>query len=273
MQKDNKELASKIHWDAVNAKNSTIWNALSNCWLLRSYYHFSLFHFLDKIFKDAKFKTSEKKLIEIGCAPGNYLVKFNKEFGFNVFGIEYSKDGYGKTIKNLKQYGIATDDIFLEDFFNDDFIDEREDSFDVVFSGGFIEHFDDPKKIIMRQLKLLNNGGYLICVIPNVKNINAFIASDELIKKHNTEIMDLEVFRGLFKNLNVQIEMCDYFGGIFNAGLFNKKNKFFKYLLVCILFLQRITLDNLQKVLFLCFGADFSNKYSSPSLLCIAKKK
>lgn len=251
MKQNNKVLASKSHWDIVNARNSKSWNVLSNSKLLRSYYHFYLFQVLYGIFKKHEFDCKGKKIIEIGCAPGNYLVKFNKEFGFNVSGIEYSQDGYEKTVQNLEQYGIATNDIFLEDFFNDDFISERENSFDIVFSGGFIEHYDDPKKIIIRQLKLVNYGGYLICVIPNVKHVNAFFADSELLSKHNTEIMDLEVFRGLFENLNdVKIEMCDYFGGIFNAGLFNKKNKFLKYLLIIILFLQRLILDNLQKLFF-----------------------
>lgn len=268
----NRELSDKTHWDSVSGGNFRLWNALSNSKLMSGYGHFALISILTDIFSDDGMKKQGNKLIEIGCAPGNYLIKFKKSFNFDVFGVEYSETGYKKTIQNLKDYSIPEKNIILGDFFDEKFLSNNLDAYDVLFSAGFIEHFEKPKDVVERMLKLVKKGGFVVCLIPNGKRINAFFADKKLLEIHNLSIMELDKFRQLFEFTDTKIKYCDFFGGLFNVGLFNKKNRAAKFMVMLLLVIQRIFIDNLQKVVYLVTKKDLTNKYSSPYLLCVLKK-
>ena len=51
-------------------------------------------------------KNKKLKMIEIGCAPGKYLIELNQHFGYIPFGVEYSKEGIELTKKNFSMAGI-----------------------------------------------------------------------------------------------------------------------------------------------------------------------
>lgn len=44
-----------------------------------------------------------------------------------------------------------------------------DNSFDFVFSGNAFEHFYDPKKCILEMVRVINPGGYVILVAPNLE--------------------------------------------------------------------------------------------------------
>jgi predicted SAM-dependent methyltransferase len=39
----------------------------------------------------------------------------------------------------------------------------------VVLSAGFVEHFDKPELVFEKHCDLLQNGGFLIIVLPNLR--------------------------------------------------------------------------------------------------------
>ena len=43
-------------------------------------------------------------------------------------------------------------------------------SFDIVYSMGLIEHFENPTEVIDEHIRLLNKEGFLIILIPNFNN-------------------------------------------------------------------------------------------------------
>ena len=80
--------------------------------------------------------------IEIGCVPGNYMVYLAQEFGYRVSGVDYS-DKLPYARENLKFNGIEAE-LFNCDFFQ--FRPARR--YDLVFSSGFVEHFDDYELVV-----------------------------------------------------------------------------------------------------------------------------
>lgn len=266
--KPRDNLVEKKHWDDIYTGNFNFSSRVSNSKLFQSYYHFALFSIISRFLR----KDEIKSVIEVGCAPGNYLVKFKKYFGLVAYGLEYSKKGYQKTVKNLEKYGIPSENIFLNDFFDDDFLAKNKEKYDVAFSTGFIEHFDHPEDVVLRHGDLIRPGGLVICLIPNKRYLNAFFTSKKSLALHNREIMSKKELGNIFKKSSFLVLYCNYFGGIFNVGLFQAKNPIVKIVHNIVFIFQRIFLDILQKIYFKLTRKDLVSKFSSPSLICIAKK-
>ncbi len=264
----NKKKSKKEHWQKIHRKNNYLINAISNFKVLQGYCHFVLSKIVNRFWS-----KNYKNFIEIGCAPGNYLIKFKKYFNIDVFGVEYSEEGYHKTLENIKNYGISASNIALDDFFNSNFLENNKEKYNIVFSSGFIEHFDNPDYVIEKQKLLLKSSGLIICIIPNVKFINKLLAGNKLLEIHNQKIMDIKTYKSIFEKCNLKIEYCDYFGGLINFGLFGNKKGTSKAIFAFLFFIQRLFIDNIQKIIFLLTKKDLTSKFTSPSLICIARKK
>ncbi len=165
-----------------------------------------------------KYIRKKDRVLEIGSGPGRNLVIINKMIGSRVFGIENNPSRYNENLRIFKENNIPTSRIFNEDFEKY----HTKDKYDVVFSSGFIEHFSNPADIIIKQLKLVKNGGILICLIPNFTGLNYQIQDKidkKILEKHNTAIMNLEKFKNLFKDL--EDLYCGYCG-FFSFRIFSK---------------------------------------------------
>jgi 2-polyprenyl-3-methyl-5-hydroxy-6-metoxy-1,4-benzoquinol methylase len=101
------------------------------------------------------------RLLEIGAARGGFL-NVMKDRGWHVDGVEISKDAVGLA-KEI--YGI---DLFLgiyQDF-------QPKEKFDVICMYQTLEHVPDPKQILEKSYRLLNEGGLLIVEVPNIKGFD-----------------------------------------------------------------------------------------------------
>jgi len=164
-------------------------------------------------------------VVEIGSAPGEHLVRLSETFGLIPFGIEYSDEGVQVNRSLFKERGLDPDNVLAMDFFADDCLDRYREHFDVVVSRGFIEHFDEPGKVIDRHLELLKPGGLLVVTIPNLRGLNHALTRlfhPELIPMHNLEIMAKVPFLQLFDAGKVRPLVCAYVG-TFSFYLFSVK--------------------------------------------------
>lgn len=107
--------------------------------------------------------------LEIGCIPGDWLVYFHKEYGYKVNGIDYS-DAISLTRATCELNEVSAT-IWHEDVFKFQF----PTLFDVVFSQGFIEHFNNWQEALNVHLRWLKPGGYLIIAIPNITGIHKLL--------------------------------------------------------------------------------------------------
>jgi len=114
-----------------------------------------------------KYQKSDKQylVIELGCGGSSYLPYLNNKYkNLKLFGIDKSPNGCKLTIKIIDG-GLSSANIVCGDVLQPPF---KSNKFDIVFSVGLIEHFDDNKEVIERHVDLLKPGGLLICFIPNI---------------------------------------------------------------------------------------------------------
>lgn len=267
------KLAKKEYWDSIYKDNfdkkGKNFFSIKN-WVKTQTRDYSNFLIWESILVDILPFDKNLKIIEIGCAPGKYLINFNKIFGYEPFGVEYSENGAEITRKNFSNNNIKESNIILADFFDNEFQKNNYGKYDLVFSRGFIEHFDNVEKVINLHKNMVKNDGYIIVMIPNLKGLNGFLArflNKKSYDLHNIEIMDKNIFSKLFSNNGLEEIYCDYVG-LFSFGLFNT-DKTWKYYLYRLFLLIQRPFD----LLFRIFRLEFvKSKYSSPYLVFIGRK-
>ena len=111
-------------------------------------------------------KSGERySIIELGCGGSSYLPYLVKKYNnLQIFGIDNSLRGCKLAVIGIDG-GLSSVNIVCGDIFQCPLTSEK---FDIVFSVGLIEHFNDPCKVIEKHVDLLKPGGLLICVVPNV---------------------------------------------------------------------------------------------------------
>lgn len=150
-----------------------------------------------------------KRVLEIGCAGGEYLCYLAKQFRFIPFGVDYS-DEIRKTAELFEFNGLPRPTLYQEDLFKW----QPGGLFDVVCSFGFIEHFEDPRMVIRKHLELLAPGGKLIITLPHFAHLQYFfhwLIDRENLAIHNTRTMRLSVLRRALANLPVAIDHLNYY--------------------------------------------------------------
>jgi len=209
----------------------------------------------------------DKTVVEIGCAPGKWLVMFNKELGYKIAGFEYCEPAFDKTLENLEINEIGKEDIELElvDFLHANF----NKTYDVVVSLGFIEHFDEIENIFTKHYELLNDSGYLVIGIPNFRGLNFHIQKlidkfieQKIIPNHNLKAMNPQIMDSFAKRLKLEKVFSAYVGG-FEPGLFNGT--------VVKPWILKKVLFALIRVCNLIFGS-LNSRFSSGYIMCIYKK-
>ncbi len=165
------------------------------------------------------------RALEVGCAPGRYLVRLRRVFGFEPFGVEYTAEGAEAARRLFVAEGLPPENILQEDFFSEDFARRHRSAFDVVISRGFIEHFADPADAVRRHADLLKEGGCLVVSIPCLRGMNYGLSRlfhKETLDMHNLDIMRKEPFAALFGGMGLAPLFCGYYG-TFDFSLFNTK--------------------------------------------------
>jgi SAM-dependent methyltransferase len=209
-------------------------------------------------------KKGDSSILEIGCARAKQLIYFAKEFGYRVWGIELSEPGAELARKNLSLAGVKGT-ILCEDMLNTSL---PEESFDVVYSMGLVEHFDNPEEAIDAHSKLLKNGGTMIITVPNFRNsiylsgCRLFGVRDWILKMHNLDTMDRGWWLEVMERKGLEIVYLDYFGNLdfsLSFGLFTLKPILYVMLA-------------LNQVIGYATYFMVSSRYLSPYLVIIARK-
>jgi 2-polyprenyl-3-methyl-5-hydroxy-6-metoxy-1,4-benzoquinol methylase len=136
------------------------------------------------------------RVLELGCAPGKILAWVAARLGANVAGLDYSEQGMGWARALFDALRIPAD-LRCEDVFATTF---EPGSFDLVYSSGLIEHFDDPRAIVRAHVTLVKPGGRAIIAIPDYGGIYGRLQrwlDPANLALHNVRIMSPEALRGL----------------------------------------------------------------------------
>jgi len=149
-----------------------------------------------------RFLPREKDLtaLEIGGAEGEYLLYMARMYGYKAHSLDYSSAGNEQTLATFRKAGLPVT-VYERDLFADN---SDLPLFDLVFSLGFIEHFDNTAQVVEHHLKLVKPGGMLLIGVPNYAGIYKYVLqrlAPSIYTTHNVSSMNLsnwKIFTGKF---------------------------------------------------------------------------
>ena len=198
------ELTEQQHWDDY-------WDSIELPAIIEKSNNNLLLNEELKVF-DKYLPKKKLSVLEIGGAPGQYLAYLHKQFGYDVHCLDYSPIGCRKTEENFKLLNIPIK-VYQRDIFSDQ---PDMPLFDIVFSMGLIEHFEDVPDILKRHLDLLKPGGILMLGLPNFRGINNIFLkrlAPELLSQHNLQTMDIRTWANFENEFKLETIFKGYIGG------------------------------------------------------------
>ena len=158
----------------------------------------------------------DKRMIEVGCCPGKWMINFHETYGYKVSGVDYLPVGIEHTQRNLSLNGVECEDLFCRNILEF----ETKKRYDVVFSVGFVEHFTDVNPILEKHLYLTAPGGIIIVGLPRfysviyiLQSIFDAVSQNKILPKHNLDAMNLYVLRDFATSRSLRILFLGYIGG------------------------------------------------------------
>ena len=153
---------------------------------------------------------NHKSFIEIGGFPGTMSAYFHQKYGCSVslldFYIDEEMVRETERVNDIKPDTIAC---IEQDFFNF----STDGKYDIVFSLGFIEHFNDTRDVILRHVDLLASGGLLLIVLPNLLGLNGWIQrrfDKENYDAHNLKSMEIDRLKKIMATFSLKDLRVEY---------------------------------------------------------------
>lgn len=153
--------------------------------------------------------SSSSTVIELGGAPGGYLAYFARHGLFPV-ALEQSEVGCAKTLENWRLLGIQGTVI------HGDIFQPTTTRYDIVYSLGLIEHFDDLNDVVGHHLKFLKPGGTIVLGCPNFRGVYRrplHWLAPERLRVHNLSTMKAKNWDGFESAFGLTRLFRGYVGG------------------------------------------------------------
>ena len=232
-------------------------------------------HRLHELFTRAfsDMQTQNKNILEIGCARSVWLPYFSKQFGFNVFGIDYSEIGCREAKQILEDEGVQGVVVQADFLFPPDTMFSK---FDVVVSLGVIEHNNDPSYLVKMIAQYVKPGGIVFTAIPNFIGLVGFFHKQINRPVYNVHFpMDVALLKQIHQQAGLKILKCEYFM-FTNFSVINLRGLARDSILWVIKKLGRNFLLSLTVLCWLFEKYTHytipSNWITSPYIYCLAKK-
>jgi 2-polyprenyl-3-methyl-5-hydroxy-6-metoxy-1,4-benzoquinol methylase len=120
----------------------------------------------------AKFLVPNMKLLEVGCAHGEFLEKIQKQKKVHVVGLELNNTA----VCLARKKGL---EVFAE--LVEDHAKNHYEEYDVVCSYQVLEHITDIHTFIEGSLQCLKKDGLLIIGVPNNSSFVRWYADEDLL--------------------------------------------------------------------------------------------
>jgi len=109
-----------------------------------------------------------KKVLDVGCASGNFGAMLKDLFRCEVWGIEPHKNS-----AEIAQHQL---DHVINDVFDKNTLDLSNQKFDCIFFNDVLEHLAQPENALDLALTLLAEEGHVVASIPNIRFYPAMLS-------------------------------------------------------------------------------------------------
>ncbi len=113
-----------------------------------------------------------RRFLEVGAGGSPWPAHIARAHGAEAWGIDFSTAGLAAVERAAHSAGVAVR-LVAADLFAPDALPEG--TFDVVYSGGFLEHFTDAPLVTRRLAALLRPGGVVVTTVPNLRGVNGLL--------------------------------------------------------------------------------------------------
>ena len=149
--------------------------------------------------------------IELGGAVGAWAAYLIRNRAYDLTILDYAPAGVSLTRRNLDLLGLQAD-VVLGDMFAADL-----GQFDLVYSLGVIEHFDDTCGAVAAHLRFAKPGGMIMVGCPNYRGANKAFAryvAPAKLAEHNLNAMRIDQWPAMFeRKLGLTPIFRGYVGG------------------------------------------------------------
>jgi len=260
----NRDKAGEDYWNRTERNQKIEFQPFAPIGGIRGFARRKWHNAFERAFKGGVGKN--RKLLELGCGGSAYLPYFAQQFGYEVYGLDYSERGCELARRMCDAYGVSPR-IICADFFNAPA--EWLGSFDVVTSFGVVEHFTDTANTVRMFAKFLRPGGILLTIVPNMEGMIGWgqkMLSREVFDKH--EVITRERLQKAHQEAGLSVIENDYF--LFaNFGVINPGDNPSIPKKVAFGMLKATT--GFVWMLESFLGSMPPNRYTSPYILCVAR--
>lgn len=157
-------------------------------------------------------ETRRARVLEAGAGGSLVLPYLARKFGCRIFGSDFSLSGCRLLRSNAALVGVECG-VVREDLFQSSL---RPKSFDLVYSSGLVEHFDDTRAAVAEHLRLLKPGGQLVLIVPNLQGVQGRIwkrLAPPLWERHR--VFGPAELADLLKTLGMESVRSGYLGSFY----------------------------------------------------------
>jgi SAM-dependent methyltransferase len=106
----------------------------------------------------------DSRILEVGCAGGTQTIAFEQAGYEKAMGLDIDPRVLDIAVENCKGMNVHSDIFILGDAQRLPLPDQ---SYDMVFSVGVMEHLTDLHGSLLEQKRILVDGGWIIMAVPN----------------------------------------------------------------------------------------------------------
>jgi SAM-dependent methyltransferase len=118
--------------------------------------------------------SAHPQILEIGCGRSPWLAYLGRRQNCSVVGIDIEPTAAQLAVANVAGAGGQAE-VLCRDAFSREENNDLNGRFDLVYSWGVMEHFDDPTERAAALIHYLRPGGRLLTIVPNLQGLNALL--------------------------------------------------------------------------------------------------
>lgn len=113
-----------------------------------------------------------RRFIEVGAGGSAWPAHVSARHQAEAWGIDFSRPGLARAEQAAARAGVPVS-LVEGDLF--DPVSLPRGVFDVVYSGGLVEHFPDARPLMERLVELLSPTGVVVTTVPNLDGLNGLL--------------------------------------------------------------------------------------------------